>query len=157
MSNSLFRKKSMERISSPEQLNAYIRVSTPSVWLILAAIVVLLAGVCVWGMTGRMDTVISAVAVAGEDALVAYVREEDAAALQEGMRVSIGSAEGQLLSIGAQPVQVDDGFTDYMRRLGSLQEGEWVYAVALDVECPEGVHSAKIVTESVSPMSFVLN
>ena len=29
MSN-LFRKKSMDRISSPEQLNDYIRVSTPS-------------------------------------------------------------------------------------------------------------------------------
>ena len=34
MSN-LFRKKSLERISSPEQLNEYVRVSTPSVWLVL--------------------------------------------------------------------------------------------------------------------------
>ena len=46
----LFREKSLERIASPEQLNAYIRVSTPSVWLLLAAVVILLAGVCVWGV-----------------------------------------------------------------------------------------------------------
>lgn len=33
MSNNLFRTKSIEHISSPEQLNDYIRVSTPSVWM----------------------------------------------------------------------------------------------------------------------------
>ena len=43
MSN-LFRQKSLDRISSPEQLNDYIRVSTPSVWMVLIAIVILLAG-----------------------------------------------------------------------------------------------------------------
>ena len=39
---SIFRKKSIARISSPEQLNDYICVSSPSVWLLLAAVAVLL-------------------------------------------------------------------------------------------------------------------
>lgn len=52
----LFRKKSIERVTSPEQLNDYIRVSNPGVWMILAAVVILLAGVCVWGFFGRLDT-----------------------------------------------------------------------------------------------------
>ena len=63
MSN-LFRKKSLERISSPEQLNAYIRVSTPSVWMLLAAIVILLVDVCVWGVFGHLDTRLSVAAIA---------------------------------------------------------------------------------------------
>ena len=62
-----------------------------------------------------------------------------------------------MLSIDAEPVRVDESFTDYMRHVGSLQEGEWVFAVVLDVECPDGVYSAQIVIDSVSPMSFVLN
>ena len=33
----LFRQKSLDRVNSPEQLNDYIRVTTPSVWLILFA------------------------------------------------------------------------------------------------------------------------
>ena len=45
MSQPIFRQKSMEKISSPEQMNDYIRVSNPSVWMILAAVIVLLAGV----------------------------------------------------------------------------------------------------------------
>ena len=34
----LYREKSMERISSPEKLNDYMCVTTPSVWLVLAAV-----------------------------------------------------------------------------------------------------------------------
>jgi len=52
---------------------------------------------------------------------------------------------------------VDAAFTEYMRHVGSLQEGEWVCAVTLDAGCPDGVHAALIVIDSVSPMSFVLN
>ena len=77
MSNTLFRQKSLERISSPEQLNDYIRVSTPSVWLLLIAIVILLAGVCVWGVFGHMDTALPVAAVSREGIVTAYVREAD--------------------------------------------------------------------------------
>lgn len=56
MNSSIFRRKSMDKISSPEQMNDYIRVANPSVWMILAAIIVLLIGVCVWGMYGQLDT-----------------------------------------------------------------------------------------------------
>ena len=56
MSDQIFRKKSLDRISSPEQLNDYIRVANPGIWMILAAVIILLAGVCVWGIFGHLDT-----------------------------------------------------------------------------------------------------
>jgi len=156
MSN-LFRKKSMDRISSPEQLNDYIRVSTPSVWLLLIAIVVLLVGVCVWGVFGRMETTLPVAAVAREGAVTAYVREADVQKVAQGAAVSVGDAAGKVCFIAAEPVKVDASFTEYMRHVGGMQEGEWVYPVMLDVDCPEGVHAGRIVIDSVSPMSFVLN
>lgn len=52
--NSIFRKKSMEKVSSPEQLNDYLRVSTPAVWIILAAILILLVGFIVWAVFGSV-------------------------------------------------------------------------------------------------------
>ena len=52
---SIFRKKSIERVSSPEQLNDYIRVTTPSVWLILFATIILIAGTLIWGIFGRIE------------------------------------------------------------------------------------------------------
>ena len=35
----LFRQKSLDRISSPEQLGDYLRVANPSIWALLAAVV----------------------------------------------------------------------------------------------------------------------
>ncbi len=41
MDQNLFREKSIDRISSPEQLNDYLRVTSPAVWVILLAVVLL--------------------------------------------------------------------------------------------------------------------
>lgn len=57
MKETVFRKASLDRISSPEQLNEYIRVTRPSVWVALGAIVAMLAGVIVWGVFGEIDGV----------------------------------------------------------------------------------------------------
>ena len=156
MSN-LFRKKSLERISSPEQLNSYIRVATPSVWLLLTAIVLLLAGVCVWGVFGHMDTTLPVVAVAENGVVTAYVREADIASVKAEAVVTVDGDIVKIWAIDDQPVQVDESFSEYARHVGGLQQGEWVYAVKLDVNCPDGIYIAQIVIDSVSPMSFVLN
>ncbi|MCR5399521.1 MAG: hypothetical protein K6E68_08335 [Lachnospiraceae bacterium] len=50
----IFRKKSLDRISSPEQLNDYIKVTTPSVWVILIAVILLLVGMLAWSVFGSV-------------------------------------------------------------------------------------------------------
>ncbi|MBQ6504037.1 MAG: hypothetical protein IJI57_09025 [Flexilinea sp.] len=53
----IFRQKSIDKVSSPEQLNDYIRVTTPSVWLILLALVILLVGMLAWSIFGTVEAV----------------------------------------------------------------------------------------------------
>lgn len=48
MDKNLFRKKSLKRISSSEELHDYMRVNSPRLWMILTTIVVLLAGFIVF-------------------------------------------------------------------------------------------------------------
>ncbi|MBQ4482075.1 MAG: hypothetical protein II966_02470 [Lachnospiraceae bacterium] len=55
MADSIFREKSLERVSSPEKLNDYIRVTTPSVWVILIATFLILFGAIVWSIFGRIN------------------------------------------------------------------------------------------------------
>lgn len=157
MNQQLFRQKSIDRVSSPEQLNEYIRVSNPGVWMVLASIVILLVGVCVWGVFGHLDTTLSAVAIAEGDEVTVYVKEADIASIEKGMTVMIGDTECEITDISVQPVAVGASFTDYALHVGGLQAGEWVYAVKISGQFADGVHNAEIVIESVSPMSFVLN
>lgn len=157
LQNTLFRKKSIERISSPEQLNEYLRVSTPSVWLVLAAVIVLLVGVCVWGVTGHLETTVSAVALAENDVVEAYIPESVADDIRPGQTVRVESAEGTVAWIAEMPVQVDDSFDPYVCYAGGLKAGDWVYVAALEMNCEPGIHEVTIVLDSVSPMSFLLN
>lgn len=131
MEQSIFRKSSLERVSSPEQLNDYIRVTNPGVWLVLAAVVILLAGACVWGVFGHLDTTISApVEVRGGEArLVLEERQQidpDAPVVIGGREFSLGPAVGG---------------------------GAYLFAVDL----PDGDYQATVVTERIAPISFVFN
>lgn len=51
----IFRKAAIDRVASPEQLTDYIRVGSPSVWAILAACIILLASLFVWGVFGQVE------------------------------------------------------------------------------------------------------
>jgi len=54
LENSIFRQKNIERVSSPEKLDDYVRVTTPGVWITLIAIVLLLIGAVIWGIFGEV-------------------------------------------------------------------------------------------------------
>ena len=47
MEKQIFRQKNIDRISSPEELNDYLKVSDPGIWIILCAVIILLAGLIV--------------------------------------------------------------------------------------------------------------
>lgn len=149
----------MERVSSPEQLDDYIRVTNPSIWIALWAVVFLLAGICVWGIFGRMDTVLNVGAITENGRTVCYVKEAEIGAVTPGMKVRLNGEEYSIVDISVQPVQIDDAFPDYLAHLGGIAQGEWVYAVGLDGigGTDGGIYEAEIVIESISPITFVIN
>ena len=157
MNNQLFRQKSVDKVSSPEQLNEYIRVANPSVWMVLAAIVILLAGVIVWGCIGHLDTTLTTAVVADGGEAVIYIKESDAAALDLGMTVRAGEEEYTITEISAEPIKVDEMLSEYAVHASGLTMGEWAYIVKIDGVPADGVHKAEIVIESISPISFILN
>lgn len=92
MNNKLFREKSLKRISSPDQLNDYIKVSNPSVWLIISAICILLISLFVWSIRGNVTTSVNSVGVfldndqvKGADIVVCCVSDEDAQKIFKGL------------------------------------------------------------------------
>ena len=159
MKSQLFREKSLERVSSPEQLNDYIRVTNPSVWMALAAVIFLLVGICVWGVFGRVDTVLTVGAITQGERTVCYVKEADMDVISSDLEVQIGEEAYAISEIALQPIQIDETFPEYLVHLGGVAQGEWVYAVMLDGTAGEdgGIYEAKIVIESIAPMSFVID
>lgn len=56
MKESIFRKKSIDRISSPEEIDDYMKVTSPDMWLVFGAILLLLAAIFIWSVTGRIES-----------------------------------------------------------------------------------------------------
>jgi len=55
----IFRKVALERMSSPEQIDELLVVTTPKSWLALSALIILLILAVVWGFWGQLATRVS--------------------------------------------------------------------------------------------------
>ena len=156
--NSIFRKKSLERVTSPEQLNDYIRVATPGAWMILLAIVIFLVGMIIWGAVGRLETKVRGAAVISDGSALIYVSEQSAANVKEGQTVRANGAEFTVRSISQKPVELDSSADSYLVHAGGFEEDEWVYTLTADAPAAEdGTYQCEVVTDSVSPLSFIMN
>ena len=154
----LFRKKSIERVTSPEQLNDYIRVSNLGVWMILAAVVILLAGVCVWGVFGRLDTKKQASGVCENGKLTCYIKSDDISDVKEDTIIFVDGKEYTVKSVSSSPVRLDGEKDSYLIYLGGFSETDWVYVATVDApDLADGEYSVDVITKRVSPISFVLN
>ena len=101
MEESLFRKDSMDRISSPKQLNDYLHVTNPTVWVVLAAVIILLAGMLVWGYFATIDSFASGTAkVEGGTMTVLFDDEQASSNVEAGMKIIVGESESTVTSVG---------------------------------------------------------
>lgn len=157
MDNKLFRQSSVDRISSPENLNDYLRVVRPSVWLALAAISILLAAFVVFGFYGTIPSTISAKGIAQGGNVVCYVTQADR--ISPGMPATIGNIKGSVVSVSPVPLSEEEinetHPEDYL--LYQLDPQAWNYPVRLSAPgIADGVWDVVITTETIRPVEFLL-
>ena len=157
MSNSIFRKSTVDRMNSPEQLNEYIRVARPGVWLVLGAIILLLVGVIVWGVSGTVTTVVNtAVFADGENAPMCFVRAGDAADIEPGMEMTIG--EGTIATVVSVSGETNEATTEdsYVLQFAGIRAGDLYCSLEIEAEGLEtGIYKGEIVVERIRPITFV--
>lgn len=153
----LFRKKSEEYIDSPEKLDYYLHVTTPGVWALLAAVIVLLIGALAWSIMGRLDTHVTVAVVSENGKCAAYVTENAINAVVENRKAVIDGREITLEPSSLEPIVVTDSTNVYVRLAGGLSVGDIVYEIPVSDSLEDGVYSATVTTETVSPISLLLN
>lgn len=92
----IFRKSAIERLSSPEQLDRAIVVSSPMSWAGLIGVFLILASVTIWAFTGTIPETVALsgqVASVNEETVIQCLAEvDDMTFLKEGMKVIINPA-----------------------------------------------------------------
>ena len=153
----LFREKSLEAVDSPESLNDYLQVTSPSVWLVLGAVIALLIGAVLWGIFGRINTTLGVAVSAAEGKCVCVVPYE---ALQDVMNCDTVSIEGEDYPLRrdqeSRTVIVSEDTSPYLRVAGGLRIGDVAVEIPVDAPFTDGVYAGTVVTESLRPMSLLL-
>lgn len=148
---SLFRDKSLAHMRSPEHLDDYIQVSNPGAWMIVLAVILVLAAGVVWGVFGRLEDTQDAVIVVGRNGATCYMDSEKASDLSRGDTVQVGDVSGTIGSVGGTPVlasmvTVPDA---------TAPESGWYDVGTAFIELPVGTYDCTVVVKSYSPFELL--
>ena len=132
--STVFRKKTLDRIASPEQLTDYLRVTSPGIWVVLVAVILLLTGIFAWSAVGTLETKAEAKVIVENH--TAQVIPLGAETLAEGMSFYVAGQDSVLIS-----AETDE----YGRSVGSAA-----------VDLPDGIYDGSVVTETIHPIEFLL-
>lgn len=161
MNQNLFRKESLKKITSPDQLDDYIHVARPSVWIVLSAVIVLLLGIVCWGVFGTIETVCNGVCeVKSGSHTYIFVSENDAKSISEGMTANIMNGTAvvavKVKAVDTLPSVLESN--QFVQYDSGLAASNVCYKVGVDdTGLPEGIYRASIKTESISPISFIIH
>lgn len=139
MSKPIFRQKSLDKVKSPDQLNTYIQISNPSVWILLVSVIFLLLGFCLWGIFGQLRTVIQTDAHCSAGVITCTLTDADAENVRPGMDAFIDGQQGIVAEV---TVRTGGGSTCILTMPSPL---------------PEGIYQAQIEVERIHPISFLTN
>ncbi len=153
----LFREKSLEAVESPESLNDYLRVTSPGIWLVMAAVITLLVGGIMWGIFGHIRTTAEFAVSVGPEKSICYVTYES---IDKVLKRGIVNVEGEdyplktneQLSISF----VSDETSPRVLLNGKLNVGDPVIEVPVITDLPEGYYTGEVVTEDLQPISLLL-
>ena len=160
--SSIFNKKASEKLRSPDDLDNYVRVTNPSVWVALAACVALLVGILAWGVFGAVTTSVNTTGACVKGSVVCFLTAEDAAKVSVGDKASVSGEQMEVKSISAVPLSRDEAKAvvakDYL--VSTLVKGDWAYVVFFDGDeeynfVEEVPLPVTITTERVAPISLI--
>ena len=133
--NKIFNQQALDRINSPEQLHDYMKVTNPGIWIILAAVILLLGGMFAWASVGKLETTANAMAVIENGTATVMLTEAATSQITSEMSVRIESQDFRISTVK---------YDEYGRAVA--------YAPAA---LADGNYDAKIVIETISPLKFL--
>lgn len=93
--------KNAKRLSSPEQLNDYLHVTNPRIWMLLVAVILLLGGLLLWSGFATVESYATGEATArGGELTVTFDNVEKASKVQAGMEMEVGDERVEILTVG---------------------------------------------------------
>ena len=130
--------QNVRRISSPEQLNDYLKVTNPKIWILLAAVVLFIAGFLAWGSITSIESYATGTARAvGGELTVTFDDSTKASNVKPAMEMEVGDMQVEILTVGTDA----DG-----KPIASAQ-----------ARIPDGLYSVRVGYKATQVISMLLS
>ena len=153
----IFRESSLKRAASPEELDGYIRVTSPGVWLVIGCIIFFLLGILVWGYFGSLETKMTMYGKTVDGVFTGYVKATDLKKLETGMEVSYQDRKGVIAKLSPYPVPADDVIPDELWDTFKVEKDTPLYPVTCTITLTGGGHQVEVLLEDIKPMDLLFD
>ena len=160
--SSMFTKKASDKLRSPDDLDEFVRVTNPSVWLVLAACAALLIGLVAWGVLGTAETSVGATGACVKGETICFLPDSKASSIHIGDIANVGGEQMKVAKLSTVPVSRAEAReivgNDYLA--STLVNDDWSYVVHFSGDnaptFEEGIPlGVTITTERIPPISLV--
>ena len=138
MKENIFRKKSIERITSPDDLTTYIHVARAEGWIILLAVMILLFGLIGWSYFSSIQSYVYGRAEVNAGVVTATFED----------------------SIGARNLNMDMDLEigEFLVPIGFVKHDEYGNIIAIaNVDIPDGTYDVKASYKETQLISLLFN
>ena len=152
----VFRRSTMNRVASSDELDHYIKVTNPSAWVITLAALLLVGGIIVWAFAAVVPVTVETTGVSmqfpesDEVDVVCWVDETTADRIgKAGLKASVNGIEARNATLTDTPMSA----SEVVKYLGSdfyaesLDLKEWNYPIIIEPNREMGVSDFTIDTE----------
>lgn len=156
---SIFNRKASEKLRSPDDLDRYVRVTNPSVWILLGACIALLAGLFSWAVFGTLATTVETTGFVSGNEVVCFLSASDAAKVSLGNPATVAGETLYVTSVEARSDTNTDEVLTSALMLDAAGSQNWSYIAHLGgdrVDFDKSLPlSVSITTESIAPISLI--
>lgn len=174
MNGSIFRKTSLEKISSPDKLDSYLKISHIPMWILLIALLIVMIGSIIWCFYGSMATTVSSYGIIKDNMTFCFVPPDEAYSLKKGMAVQVlpqginddkhGAVSGTIKEISQKPIEALEELSKHDALwLNDKIDNQWIKTVTVVLNVDEinftleqnHLCFVNIITKEVRPIDMV--
>ena len=156
----LFNRKAVEKLRSPDDLDRYLRVTSPGAWILVIAGVALLAGIAAWFFFGSVSDRVSFGGFVNGDNICCLADTETALRIKSGDMAYVDGRTEQVQIVDEKSISREDlkkYVSDLMLQqlIGDNENAYMVYLSNSEPDCDTKNLKVTILLDQKTPFSMV--
>lgn len=159
----IFRETALQKMSSADDLDRYLKVTNPSAWVLIGAVAVLLVAAVIWGLTATLPIKSSTTGVLKDGQIVCFLPLDENSLATTDSKVTAAGRDTHIVSVNDNPhsqreVAAVIG-SDYVVESSGLSQWSYKVIVALPDEMSSWEEGddvpVQITTKEVAPLAYL--